>query len=50
MSVGLLKKSAKKAGLKPGSPRYNAYVYSTEHRIELARKRKVKRQKPLWKK
>jgi hypothetical protein len=50
MPVGFLKKSAKKTGLKPGTKRYDAYVYGTEHKIALARKKKVKRQKPLWKK
>ncbi len=42
MPVDKLKKEAKKAGLKPGSNRFNAYVYGTERKIEAARKRKRK--------
>ena len=37
MPVTKLKKSAKKAGLKPGTKRYGAYVYGTEHKIEKRR-------------
>jgi hypothetical protein len=37
-----LARSAKKAGLKPGSERSDAYVYGTMNKIEKARARKRK--------
>jgi hypothetical protein len=43
MPVIKLKKEAKKAGLKPGSKRFNAYVYGTEARIKRLRMLKRKR-------
>lgn len=43
MPVTKLKQEARKAGLKPGSKRYNAYVYGTEARIK--RRRAAKRKK-----
>lgn len=45
MPVKDLKKAAKKAGLKPGSKRYKAYVYGTEHKIKKRRTAKRKRTK-----
>ena len=36
-------KSAKKAGLKAGSDRYNAYVFNTLYKIHERRKRKRKK-------
>ena len=38
-----LARSAKKAGLKPGSERSDAYVYGTMDKIEKAKARKRKR-------
>ncbi len=38
-----LKRSAKKAGLKPGSARFNAYVFSTLEKYKKRRKAKVAR-------
>lgn len=38
-----LARSAKKAGLKPGSERSNAYVYGTMNKIEKAKARKRRR-------
>jgi hypothetical protein len=42
-----LKKGAHKKGLKPGTDRYNKYVYGTGSRIQanMARKRKAGRKK-----
>jgi len=34
----ILKRAAKKAGLKPGSDRYNAYVYGTLNRVKAGKK------------
>ncbi len=45
MPVKKLRKSARKAGLKPGSKRYKAYVYGTEHKIKKRRAAKRKRKK-----
>jgi len=35
-----LAKAARKAGLRPGTAAYNAYVYGTMQKIEAARKKK----------
>lgn len=40
-----VKASARKAGLKPGSDRYEAYVWGTMNKIKEARKRKRAREK-----
>jgi hypothetical protein len=38
-----LKAAAVRRGLKPGTDRYNAYVYGTMQKIERRRKRKEKK-------
>ena len=38
-------RSAKKRGLKPGSERYNAYVYGTLNKIEKRHKGKQRRRR-----
>ncbi len=45
MPVTKLKAEARKAGLKPGTKRFNAYVYGTEAKIKKRRaaRRKKKR-------
>lgn len=45
MPVTKLKHEAKRAGLRPGSRRFNAYVYGTERKIEARKKRKRARKR-----
>lgn len=43
MPVSRLKAEARKAGLRPGSKRFNAYVYGTEAKIKRERAAKRRR-------